>query len=62
MVFPDIQNLNMAVINEVVTAPSANWQGSNVAQYIVYSLVHSAIYCTVVLWLAVFLFKRKEIA
>ena len=62
MVFPDIQNLNMAVINEVVTAPSANWQGSNAAQYIAYSLIHSTIYCIVVLWLAVFLFKRKEIA
>ena len=29
MVFLNIQTLNMTVINEVVTAPSSNWQGSN---------------------------------
>ncbi len=62
MVFPNTQTLNMTVINEVVTAPTSNWQGSNMVQYIVYSLLHSTIYCAAVLWLAVFLFKRKEIA
>ncbi len=62
MVFPNIQTLNMAVINEVVTAPSSLWLGSNIVQYIVYNLLHSAIYCVSVVWLAVFLFKRKEIA
>ena len=62
MVFSNIQTLDMTVINEVVTAPSSNWQRSNSIQYIVCCLLHSAIYCTSVLWLAVFLFKRKEIA
>ena len=62
MVFPNLQNLNMAAINEVVTAPSSPWQQSNTIQYIVYSLLYTTIYCISVVWLAVFLFKRKEIA
>jgi hypothetical protein len=62
MVFPNIQTLNMVVINEVVGTPSSHWQGSNMVQYIVYSLLHSTIYCVAIVWLAVFLFKRKEIA
>ncbi len=62
VVFPNLQNLNMAAINEVVTAPSSLWQESNIVQYIVYSSLHSTIYCTAIVWLAVFLFKRKEIA
>ncbi len=61
IVFPNVQSLNIAVINEVVTSSSSHWQGSNLMQYIVYSLAHSAIYCAVVVWLAVFLFKRKEL-
>ena len=60
-VFPNIQTLNMAVINEVVTAPSSHWQGSNIVQYIVCALLYSGIYCAVIVWLAVFLFKRKEL-
>jgi ABC-type transport system involved in multi-copper enzyme maturation permease subunit len=62
MVFPNIQALNMAVINEVVATPLSLWQGSNIVQYIVYNLLHSAIYCASIVWLAIFLFKRKEIA
>jgi len=62
MVFPNLQNLNMAAINEVVTAPSSPWQQSNVIQYIVYSLLYATTYCITVVWFAVFLFKRKEIA
>jgi hypothetical protein len=61
-VFPSIQALNMTVINEVVTAPSSLWWGGNVVQYIVYNMLHSTIYCASVVWLAVFLFKRKELA
>jgi ABC-type transport system involved in multi-copper enzyme maturation permease subunit len=62
MAFPNIQTLNMAVINKVVTVPSSLWQGCNVIQYVVYNLLHSTIYCASIVWLAVFLFKRKEIA
>ncbi|MHC4139114.1 MAG: ABC transporter permease subunit [Planctomycetota bacterium] len=58
---PDLQNLNMVAINEVVTAHSSPWQESNLMQYIVYNLLYSTIYCVAVVWLAVFLFKRKEI-
>jgi hypothetical protein len=61
-VFPNIQALDMAVVNEVIIAPSSLWHGSNVSQYVVCNLLHSAIYCAVVVWLAIFLFKRKEIA
>ncbi len=61
VVFPNVQALNMAVINEVVTAPSSLWQESNMIQYIVYGLLYSTIYCASAVWLAVFLFKRKEI-
>jgi len=61
MVFPDIQALNMAVINEVATASSSYWQGNIMIQYVVCGVLYSAIYCAVVVWLAVFLFRRKEI-
>ncbi len=62
MVFPDIQTLNMPVINEFTIGPSSFWQWSNVIRYIVYVSLHSTIYCAAVVWLAIFLFKRKEIA
>lgn len=60
-VLPNLQNLNMAAINDVVIIPSSLWQRSNIIQYIVYNLLHATIYCTSVVCLAVFLFKRKEI-
>ncbi len=62
VVFPNFQNLNMAAINEVVTAHSSPWQESNLIQYIVYNVLYCTIYCATTVWLAVFLFKRKEIA
>jgi hypothetical protein len=52
----------MVVINDVVAATSSPWQAGYMAQYVVCGSVHSTIYCTTVVWLAVFLFKRKEIA
>ncbi len=61
-VFPNLQNLNITAINEVVTAHSSPWQESNLVQYIVFNILYSTIYCTAVVWLAIFLFKRKEIA
>jgi ABC-type transport system involved in multi-copper enzyme maturation permease subunit len=61
-VFPNFQTLNMVVINDVVAATSSPWQAGYMAQYVVCGSVHSTIYCTTVVWLAVFLFKRKEIA
>ncbi len=60
-IFPNLQNLNMAAINEVVAAHSLAWQESNLVQYIVCNLLHSTVYCIAIVWLAVFLFKRKEI-
>ncbi len=62
ILFPNIQVLNMAVINEAITASTPHWQRSSLLQYIVYSLLHSTIYCIAVIWLTVFLFKRKELA
>jgi hypothetical protein len=62
MAFPNLQSLNMTAINEVITAPSSLWQENNITQYIVYCISHTTIYCVAVMWLAVFLFKRKEIA
>ncbi len=61
-VFPSLQNLNMAAINEVVAAHSLSRQESNLVQYIVCNLLYSTVYCIAIVWLAVFLFKRKEIA
>jgi len=51
IVFPNIQTLNMAVINEVVATPSSPWQGSNIVQCIVYCILHATIYCIAVVWL-----------
>ena len=62
MVVPNFQNLNMAAIDEVITVPSSLWQESNIIQYIAYNMLHATIYCIYIVWLAVFLFKRKEIA
>ena len=61
-IFPNFQNLNIAEINDVANASSSIWQGSNTVQYIVYNALRSTVCCAVVVWLAVFLFKRKEIA
>ena len=61
-VFPNLQNLNMAAINEVVAAHSLSRQESNLVQYIVCNLLYSTVYSIAIVWLAVFLFKRKEIA
>ena len=47
-VLPNLQNLNMVAINEVVTAHSSPWQETNyIVPYIVYNLLHSAhiLYC-----------------
>ncbi|WP_133111945.1 ABC transporter permease [Candidatus Scalindua japonica] len=61
-VFPNFQNLNMAAINKVVVFPALLWKDCIVIQYVVYNIMHSTIYCIAVMWVAVFLFKRKEIA
>ncbi len=62
IVFPNIQTLNMAVINEVAITSSSHWLGRGVVHYVVYGILYSTTYCAAVVWLAVFLFKRKEIA
>lgn len=62
IVFPNFQNLNMAAINEIVVGTTSFWQKGIIVQYIVYNLLYCIIYCTIIICLAVFLFKRKEIA
>ncbi len=62
VVFPDFQNLDMAAINDVVAAHLLPWQKGIAVQYLVYNTLHSTTYCALVVWLAIFLFRRKEIA
>ncbi len=62
VLFPDLQNLNTFILNENVTNESSFWQEHHNIQYTVYAALHSTIYCTSVVWLSIFLFKRKEIA
>ncbi len=61
ILFPDLQNLNMLILSENVTNQSSFWQGNHYIQYIVYIVIHSTTYCAIVVWLSIFLFKRKEI-
>lgn len=62
IIFPNFQNLNLVAINEVVASTTSLWQEGNIVQYSVYNILYSTIYCTAIVWLAIFLFKRKEIA
>ena len=62
IIFPNFQNLNLVAINEVVASTTSLWQEGNIVQYSVYNILYSTIYCTIIVWLAIFLFKRKEIA
>ena len=60
-VFPDLQNLNILILNENFYSPSSSREGYHLVQYMVYISIHSAIYSVSILWLSIFLFKRKEI-
>ncbi len=60
--FPNFQNLNLMSINETVNNSIIFWQKDTVIQYIVYNTIYAAIYCMAIVWLAVALFKRREIA
>ncbi len=61
-VFPDLQNLNILILNENFMNQSSFRQEHHRLLYIVYVGVYYAIYSALVLWLSIFLFKRKEIA
>ncbi len=60
--FPNFQNLNLMSISETVADPILFWQKGTIIQYTVYNTLYAAIYCIAVMWLAVTLFKRREIA
>ncbi|MGR3300890.1 MAG: hypothetical protein ACUZ8I_00155 [Candidatus Scalindua sp.] len=60
--FPNFQNLNLMFISGTVTDPILFWQKGTMLQYVVYNTAYTAIYCMAIMWLAVTLFKRREIA
>jgi hypothetical protein len=60
--FPNFQNLNLMFISGTVTDPILFWQEGTMLQYIVYNTFYTTIYCVAIIWLAVTLFKRREIA
>lgn len=53
VIFPNLYNLNLATISDIE-------QGA-IYTYIVYNSLYSLIYSTILIWLAIMLFKRKEI-
>jgi ABC-type transport system involved in multi-copper enzyme maturation permease subunit len=61
-IFPDLQNLNILILNENLINQSSFLEEYHILQYIVYTSVYYAIYSASVLWLSIFFFKRKEIA
>ena len=60
--FPNFQNLNLMSMGGTVADPILFWQKGTVLLYTVCNTLHTAIYCIAVMWLAVTLFKRREIA
>ena len=60
--FPNFQNLNLMFISGTVADPILFWQKGTIVQYIAYNTVYATIYCMAIIWLAVTLFKRREIA
>ncbi len=60
--FPNFQNLNLMSISGTVTDPILFWQKGTIIQYTVYNTLYATIYCMAIIWLAVTLFKRREIA
>ncbi len=60
--FPNFQNLNLMSISGTVADPVLFWQKGTIIQYTVYNTLYTTIYCMAVIWLAVTLFKRREIA
>ena len=60
--FPNFQNLNLMSISGTVADPVLFWQKGTMLQYTVYNTLYTTIYCIAIMWLAVTLFKRREIA
>ncbi len=61
-IFPDLQNLNILILNENFINQSPFWKEHHIVQYIAYISIHSALYSIIILCLSIFIFKRKEIA
>jgi len=62
VLFPNFQNLNLMSISGTVADPVLFWQKGTILQYTVCNTFYTAIYCMAIIWLAVTLFKRREIA
>lgn len=60
--FPNFQNLYLMSISGTVADPILFWQKGTILQYTVCNTFYTAIYCIAIIWLAVTLFKRREIA
>lgn len=60
--FPDLQNLNILILNENFINQSSFLGEHHIVLYVVYISIYYAIYTISVLWLSIFLFKKKEIA
>jgi ABC-type transport system involved in multi-copper enzyme maturation permease subunit len=60
--FPNFQNLNLMFISGTVADPILFWQKGTMLQYTVYNTLYTTIYCMAIMWLAVALFRRREIA
>jgi len=58
---PNFQDLNLISISETTANQTLFWQKGSIIQYIVYNTIHVVIYCVAIMWLAVALFKKKEI-
>ncbi len=52
IIFPNLHNLNLVIMSDSVVGSTG--------KYIVYITFYTTIYCISILWLTVFLFKRKE--
>ncbi len=62
VLFPNFQNLSLISISGTVADQVLFWQKGTIIQYTVYNTLYTTIYCISIMWLAVTLFKRREIA
>lgn len=61
IILPNLQNLNMVAISDIANSSAFSFLEGTILTYIVYNSIYCIIYSIVIIWLAVFLFKRKEI-
>ncbi len=60
-IFPNLQNLNVLLLNQNAINQTALWQEHQVVHYIVYNIIYYTIYSTAMICLSVLIFRRKEI-